>query len=274
MARFEQCERVVKEFEEKIKNPEKPSGLKLLTGVDLGTAFIVLAVMDEKFHPLAGAYRYASVVKDGLVVDYMGAIKIVSELKVELEEKLGCQLLYAATAIPPGTSVNDTSTIKYVVEAAGFEVTKVLDEPTAANSLLGIQNGAVVDVGGGTTGVAIFKEGRVVYVGDEPTGGTHFSLVLAGSLGITFEEAEVQKREFKRHKEFLPVLKPVIEKVASIIKKHIEGYDVEDLYLVGGTCCFTNMEQIIEKETGIPTHKPANPLYVTPLGIAMNCEVD
>lgn len=274
MASFDQCDRVVKEFEEKIKKPERPSGLKLLTGVDLGTAFIVVAVMDEKFHPIAGAYRYAAVVKDGLVVDYMGAIKIVRELKMELEEKLGCPLLYAATAIPPGTSVNNTSTIKYVVEGAGFEVTKVLDEPTAANSLLGIQNGAVVDVGGGTTGVAIFKDGKVVYVGDEPTGGTHFSLVLAGSLGITFEEAEIQKREFSRHKEFLPVLKPVIQKVSSIIKKHIEGYDVEDLYLVGGTCCFTNMEQIIEKETGIPTHKPANPLYVTPLGIAMNCKVD
>ena len=272
MAGLKQCEQVVKEFEEKINNPKISSARKYLTGVDLGTAIIVLAVMDENFKPVAGAYRYASVVKDGLVVDYMGAIKIVRELKIEVEQKLGCELLYAATAIPPGTSVNDTATIRYVVEAAGFEVTKVVDEPTAANSLLGIQNGAVVDVGGGTTGVAVLKNGKVVYVVDEPTGGTHFSLVLAGALGITFEEADVQKRDFNRHKEYLPILKPVIQKVSSIIKRHIAGYEVEDIYLVGGTCCFTNMEQIIEKETGIPTHKPANPLYVTPLGIAMNCE--
>jgi len=271
VAGFEECEQVVKEFEDKIINPKISSGTKFLTGVDLGTAIIVLVVMDESFKPIAGAYRYASVVKDGLVVDYMGAIKIVKELKAEVEQKLGIELLYAATAIPPGTSVNDTATIKYVVEAAGFVVTKVIDEPTAANSLLGIQNGAVVDVGGGTTGVAIFKNGKVVYVGDEPTGGTHFSLVLAGSLGITFEEADLRKRDFSKHKEYLPILKPVIQKVSSIIKQHIQGYEVEDIYLVGGTCCFTNMEQIIEKETGIPTHKPANPLYVTPIGIAMNC---
>jgi ethanolamine utilization protein EutJ family protein len=273
VATFEQCNLVVKEFEETIKNPKKPSGKKLLTGVDLGTAFIVLAVMDENLNPIAGAYRYAAVVKDGLVVDYMGAIKIVKELKAEVEQKLGCELIYAATAIPPGTSVNDTATIKYVVEGAGFEVTKVLDEPTAANSLLGIKNGAVVDIGGGTTGVAIFKDGKVVYVADEPTGGTHFSLVLAGSLHISFDEAEIQKRDFTKHKEYFPALKPVIQKVSSIIKKHVEGHDVEDIYLVGGTCCFTDMEKVIEKETGIPTHKPANPLYVTPLGIAMNCEV-
>jgi len=274
MTGFERCDLIVDEFEEAIKNPKKPTSKKLLTGVDLGTAFIVLAVMDENLNPIAGAYRYATVVKDGLVVDYIGAIKIVRELKGEIEKKLGCELIYAATAIPPGTSINDTATIKHVVEGAGFEVTKVLDEPTAANSLLGIKNGAVVDIGGGTTGVAIFKEGKVIYVADEPTGGTHFSLVLAGSLGIGFEEAEIQKKDFARHKEYFPVLKPVIQKVSSIIKRHVEGYDVQDVYLVGGTCCFTDMEKVVEKETGIPTHKPTNPLYITPLGIAMNCELN
>ena len=33
------------------------------------------------------------------------------------------------------------------------------------------------------------------------------------------------------------------------------------------------MEKIIEKETGIPTIKPADPFLVTPTGIAMNCKV-
>lgn len=269
---LEKCNSVVKEFEESIKKPKKYNGQKLLTGVDLGTAFIVLCVMDENFNTICGASRYASVVKDGLVVDFIGAIKIVRELKAELEEKLGCELIYAATAVPPGTSVNDTATIKYVVEGAGFEVTNVLDEPTAANELLGIENGAVVDIGGGTTGVAVFKDGKVVYVADEATGGTHFSLVLSGAYGISFDEAELLKRDFSRHKEITPLLKPVIQKVASIIKKEIQGYDIKDVYLVGGTACLTDIEKIVQKELGIPTHKPINPLYVTPLGIAMNCK--
>jgi len=273
VAAFEKCESVVRAFEDSMSNPQKFKGKKLLTGVDLGTAFIVLCVMDENYSPVAGVSRYASVVRDGLVVDYIGAIGIVRELKAELEKKLGCELLYAATAIPPGTSVNDTGTIRYVVEGAGFEVTAVLDEPTAANSLLGIENGAVVDIGGGTTGVAIFENGRVAYTADEPTGGTHFSLVLAGAYGITFDEAELMKRDFGRHKEILPIVKPVIQKVASIILDKIQGYDVKSVYLVGGTACLTGMEAIIEQETGIPTYKPSNPLYVTPIGIAMNCRI-
>ena len=63
----------------------------------------------------------------------------------------------------------------------------------------------------------------------------------------------------------------MIEKVSAIISRHIEGRDVDGIYLVGGTCCLTGIEEIIEKKTGIPTYKPANPMFVTPLGIAKNC---
>lgn len=43
--------------------------------------------------PVAGAYRYADVVRDGMVVDYIGAIRLVREMKEELEEKLGTELI-------------------------------------------------------------------------------------------------------------------------------------------------------------------------------------
>ncbi|MDZ5034337.1 ethanolamine utilization protein EutJ, partial [Clostridium perfringens] len=71
--------------------------------------------------------------------------------------------------------------------------------------------------------------------------------------------------------ELLPVLKPVVEKVSSIINEHIEGHDVKEISLVGGTCCLTGIEEIIQKQTGIYTHKPQNPMFVTPLGIALSC---
>ena len=232
---------------------------------------MVLAVLDENRKPVAGAYRYADVVRDGMVVDYIGAVSIVRQMKQELEEKLGTELIYAAAAIPPGTDAIDGGAVKNVVQAAGFELTNLLDEPTAANEALRIVNGAVVDIGGGTTGISILKDGKVVYIADEPTGGTHFSLVVSGAYKKSFAEAELYKRDIRNHKELLPVLKPVIEKVAAIINQHIKGYEVKEISLVGGTCCFTGIEQIIEKKTGIYTHKPVNPMFVTPLGIALSC---
>lgn len=271
---FEYCDQMVQKFEEVIEKPIVNNSSVYYTGVDLGTACVVLAVLDENYEPVAGGYRYADVVRDGMVVDYIGAIKIVRELKQEIEEKLNTELLYAAAAIPPGTDALDSGAIKNVVQAAGFELTSLLDEPTAANAVLKIENGAVVDVGGGTTGISVLKDGKVVHVVDEPTGGTHFSLVISGSYGMPFKEADKFKRDSKNHKEILPVLKPVVEKVASIINYSIKNYDVKEISLVGGTCCLTGIEEIIAKQTGVYTHKPKNPMFVTPLGIALSCTQD
>lgn len=271
---FEYCDRMIQKFEEVVEKPILNKSSVYYTGVDLGTACVVLAVLDENYEPVAGAYRYADVVRDGMVVDYIGAVRIVRELKQEIEEKLNTELLYAAAAIPPGTDALDSGAIKNVVQAAGFELTCLLDEPTAANNVLKIKNGAVVDVGGGTTGISILKDGKVIHVVDEPTGGTHFSLVLSGACGMPFNEADKFKRDNKNHKEILPILKPVVEKVASIINYNIKDYDVKEISLVGGTCCLTGIEGIIGKQTGVYTHKPKNPMFATPLGIALSCTQD
>jgi len=268
---FQYCDQLVRDFEKVIETPILNKSSVYYTGVDLGTAYIILAVLDENYQPVAGAYRFANVVKDGMVVDYIGAMRIVRELKQELEQKLGTELIYAAAALPPGTLTLDSGAIKHVVQGAGFEVTKVLDEPTAANAVLKIKDGAIVDIGGGTTGIAILKDGKVIYVADEATGGTHFSLVIAGAYKMSFDDADQYKRDFKNHRELLAVVRPVIEKVSSIINRHITEYPVKEIYLVGGTCCLEGIEDIIAKQTNIPTYKPQNPMFVTPLGIALNC---
>ena len=244
---------------------------KLYVGVDLGTAYIVVVVVNGSGEPVACALEFAQVVRDGLVVDYVGATQIVRRLVGQLQERLGRELEDAAIAVPPGTGVRECATHRHVVEGAGLNVTSILDEPTAANAVLNVENGVIVDIGGGTTGLSILENGKVTYVADEPTGGTHLTLVLAGNYGVSFEEAEKIKKDPARQREVFTVVKPVIEKMASIINSHIRGRNVSDIYLVGGTCCLKDMEKIIAKETGKPVCKPSNPFLVTPLGIALNC---
>ncbi len=269
-------EKYITQLEECIKNPKGPAnkGEKLFVGVDLGTAFVVVVVLDSALKPLACALEFASVVRDGVVVDYAGATDIVRRLVKELEEKIGCKLEFAAIAVPPGTDPRTCKTHNYVVEGAGLTVTGILDEPTAANAVLQISDGVIVDIGGGTTGLSIFKDGKVIYTADEATGGTHVSLVLSGHYKISFAEAEELKRNVDKHGEILPIVRPVIEKMASIVKKHIANYAVQDIYLVGGTCCLTGMEDIVAKVLGKNVIKPYNPMLITPLGIAMNCHSD
>ena len=67
--------------EESEKNVLPHEGKRLKTGLDLGTAYIVLVVLDENNQPVACEKRAASVLRDGVVVDYSGACRIVRELK-------------------------------------------------------------------------------------------------------------------------------------------------------------------------------------------------
>ena len=250
-----------------------PSGLyrgKVHVGVDLGTAYTVLMVLDENHQPIAGEYQFAQVTRDGLVVDFVGAVDLLRAMKARVEQKLGFTLTSAASAFPPGVPQAEVRATANVLYGAGLECTGLIDEPTAANNVLQIRDGAVVDVGGGTTGIAVFKDGQVVYTADEPTGGTHFSLVIAGATGSSFEEAEVLKTNPNEQTRLFPIIRPVMEKVASIVTRHIADYRVDKLYLVGGTCAYPGMDKVIEEYTGIETVLPGNPLFVTPLGIAMN----
>jgi ethanolamine utilization protein EutJ len=238
-------------------------------GVDLGTAYTVLVVLDQDYRPLAGRYEFAQIVRDGLVVDFIGAIKLVSRMKAEVEAQLGFALESAATSYPPGVSLAEVKATKNVVIGAGLECYHFVDEPTAANALLQVQNGAVVDVGGGTTGVAVVKDGRVIYTADEPTGGTQFSLVIAGALNLSFEEAEELKKLPGQQRRLYPLIVPVMQKVGSIVARHIAPYHVDIVYMVGGTSGMPGIDEVVEEMTGVKTFVPSHPMFVTPLGIAM-----
>ena len=231
-----------------------PEGI-LHVGVDLGTAYLVLVVLDEQFRPLAGEYQFAQVVRDGLVVDFIGAVDRLREMKKRVERRLGVELTHASSGFPPGVPQAEVRAVANVLEAANLRCTQLVDEPTAANALLNLRNGAIVDVGGGTTGIAILQDGEVVYTADEPTGGTHFSLVIAGANDITFEAAEAMKTNPAEQTRLFPVVRPVMEKVASITARHLRDSSVviDQITLVGGTCSYPGMATVIEEYTGIPT---------------------
>lgn len=240
-------------------------------GVDLGTSSIVLVVLNEDNQPLFAAYENANVVRDGLVVNYIEAIRITTRLKKMAEEKLGVQLKRASGAIPPGTIGKNMKVVGNVIEGSGMELVSIVDEPEAAAKVLNITNGAVVDIGGGTTGISIFKDGKVVFSADEATGGTQMTLVLSGYLGVSTAEGEQIKRDRDRGAENFNIIVPVVEKMASIVQSFLEQYaePVRAIYLVGGATDFPQFATTFSKLLRTKVVQPDFPQFVTPLGIAL-----
>lgn len=238
-------------------------------GVDLGTSSIVLVVLDGDDKPLFGAFEFADVIRDGLVVNYQVAVQITDRLRQQAEEALGFPLKAASGAVPPGTIGNNKRVVGNVIESANMLADELVDEPTAAAKVLGITDGAVVDVGGGTTGISIFEKGEVVVVEDEPTGGTHMTLVIAGYHKIEIPEAEKIKRDPKREKENFTIVRPVVQRMAQISANVLAKHPTEPIYVVGGAAYLSEFEGEFSKFLNQPVYKPAFPQFVTPIGIAM-----
>ena len=66
---IERVEAFMKRVEQSERETFAPVGQKLKVGVDLGTAYIVLVVLDEENNPVACEKQAADVLRDGVVVD-------------------------------------------------------------------------------------------------------------------------------------------------------------------------------------------------------------
>jgi ethanolamine utilization protein EutJ len=238
---------------------------RLRAGVDLGTASCVLVVLSDDV-PVWVQSHPSGALRDGVVVDFAKAAAAVRLLKEAAEEKLGVKLGTAATAYPPCIPVKDARACTYVCESAGFDEVTLVDEVSAAQSTLEVVDGVVVDVGGGSTGVGVFRGGELVKLDDRAGGGHHLDLMLAGALAIPLEDAEPYKRANPR--ESFPLLVPGLQRIAENVRALTVGDEELPLHLAGGALMIAGAGDVLAKylERDVVTYPHA--LLITPIGIA------
>lgn len=239
----------------------------LYAGVDLGTATCVITVVDSAGVPAWVDVLPTAAIRDGVVVDFAAASAATATLREKAQEALTIELLCAATAFPPCVGEAESRACRFVLEAAGFEEVTLLDEVSAANHALEVTDGVVVDVGGGSTGVGVFRDGELALLDDRPGGGHHLDLILSGALGVDMDVAERRKRE-EPSGEFLPILRPGFERIAHNIEDLTRGSEHLDIHLAGGALMYPGAAETISKYLGRPVHTYPNANLITPLGIA------
>ena len=246
--------------------PAGPPDGPLRVGVDLGTASCVLVVLDAHGRPAWVDAHPSGALREGVVVDFARAVDTVARLKAAAERALGVELSRAATGYPPLIPVGDARACTYVCEAAGFADVVLVDEVSAAQATLAVRDGVVVDVGGGSTGVGVFRDGRLVALDDRAGGGHHLDLVLAGALRIPLEEAEPYKRAHPE--EAFPILVPGLQRIAENVRALTRGADDLPLHLAGGALMIAGADRVLASylERAVVTYPHA--LLITPVGIA------
>jgi ethanolamine utilization protein EutJ len=245
--------------------PPGPATDPLRVGVDLGTATCVLVVLSGE-RPVWVGSAPSGALQDGVVVDFARATATVRRLKRRAEAALSVGLTDAATAYPPCIPVGDARACRFVCEAAGFDEVTLVDEVTAAQRTLGVRDGVVVDVGGGSTGVGVFRDGVLTTLDDRPGGGHHLDLMLAGALGLDLEDAEPYKRAHPD--ESFPILVPGLQRIAENVRALTPDAAGLPLHLAGGALMLPGAGDVLGGylERTVITYPHA--LLITPVGIA------
>lgn len=180
------------------------------------------------------------------------------------------------------------SALDNIVRCAGKSdvrvVEMVFEAIASARSVLSAEemnNGtAVVDMGGGTTDVAVFREGGLAHAAVIPVGGHQFTNDLAVGLRLSQREAERVKTRWGyaagslpasavveatstdgspvkfRHESIINILGPrsseLLDMVASEIRPYLFDTSGSSVVLTGGASRLRGLDRVAEAATGIP----------------------
>ena len=189
-----------------------------------------------------------------------------------------------------------TTSVRNVVKSvnrAGLSVHDIVLEPLASSEAivsteekeLGV---LLIDLGGGTTGAALFRDGAVWYTGVLPLGGDHISNDIAVGLRTPTSDAEDLKkrhgcaltalvredetvdvpsvggrkaRQLSRH-VLSEIIQPRVEEIFTLVARDLARAGLEDVaaagvVLTGGTCIMQGVPELCEQIFDVPVRRGA-----------------
>lgn len=217
------------------------------------------------------------VIPTGYILDGQNGIKDpIGMMGVRLESKV-----YIVTG-----AVTSVQNLLKCCEKAGLEVIDIVFEPLASAEAtltddekeLGV---AIVDIGGGTTDVILYKDGWLRHTSVLGIGGNHFTNDIAVGLRVSVSEAERVKRSFGtatinmvndseeidiiqagQGRKILrrclsEVIQPRTEELLDLIKGELvscSGYDIAatGVVLTGGGSLLEGLDRMAEAVLGLP----------------------
>jgi len=175
-------------------------------------------------------------------------------------------------------------------EEAGLEVSGiVLEQIASAESVLGEDEKdrgvALIDIGGGTTGIVVYRDGVLRHTAVIALGGNHLTNDIAVGLGVSVQDAEQIKKTWgcapaqtdyqttegrqsasgclseglsSECLENIPlnylteIIRLRCEELMGLAREAVETFDPETVVLTGGTSLLKGMKELAEDVFGLP----------------------
>ena len=239
------------------------------------------------------------------VVQYLLDDYKIKSLVGHKGKKISVELI---AAFLPGSVVES---LYAVMDMNGLEVYSLTLEPIAAMNVIippevRLINVALVDIGAGTSDIAISQNGSIVAYAMSTTAGDEITEEIVKKYIVDFETAETMKLSSDKAKitysdilgfehtvesvQFFDELKPVVKQLADDISENIvavNGQSPAAVFLVGGGSLIPHLAEFVAEKLEMPENRvavgksgvmknvsfgktqTASPEFVTPIGIGI-----
>jgi len=260
----------------------KSQGVAAIKNREVGAADIARAIDTARSIDIPGTQQILHVLPQEFIIDDQDGIKEplgMSGTRLDVKVHI---ITGAVTAI---------QNIVKSCSRAGLDVHDVVLQPlassravlTAEEQEIGV---AVVDIGGGTTDMALFREGSLFYTGVLPVGGNHVTNDIM--IGLRTPSSEAERIKIKhgcalsalvKHEDTIEVpsvggrpprllsrqilceiIEPRVAELFELVQQRLKSTGSEDMIasgvvLTGGTALMDGMQDAAEKYLGMPIRR-------------------
>ena len=150
----------------------------------------LLAVGDEANQMLGktpDSIRAVQPLSDGVIADFDAAQQMIAAFLAKVMKFVKWRRPTVYVCVPYGATAVEKRAIKSTIEAAGGRNVGLVEEPMAAAlgaglKVLSPRGSMVIDIGGGTSELAVLSLGSIVVASSERVGGRHFDEAIASYI--------------------------------------------------------------------------------------------
>ncbi|MGH8047279.1 MAG: Hsp70 family protein [Chthoniobacterales bacterium] len=214
---------------------------------------------------------------------------ILQRLKEIAGSALGHEVREAVITVPAYFNDAQRAATKRAGELAGFEVKRILAEPTAAALAYGLDKlgehskVAVYDLGGGTFDISILELADGVFQvlsthGDTRLGGDDFDAAIAERLGISREDAKARKEAGATNAELEKICAPIVERtrahcLRALSDAKLTPADLDAVVLVGGSTRMPIVRRLVAEIFGREPNTSQHPDEAVALGAVLQAGI-